>query len=157
MSIIDKVYYNLIRLHYDINNLIYNSSLKTKDNIIEKFILDFKNNVILNEYSDEYEVINIKINNYIIEYVKTLNYKDKSKINSNNDILETYKIHYEWLESALCNDDPIDIWLCLLLYTIIINNITYKDELIDNLKNISSFKILYHNVLIKLYEITYID
>lgn len=77
--------------------------------------------------------------------------KNKAKINSNNDIKNLYCSHYVWLEKELC-DDPIDIWICMLLYTVIVSNyiITKNKELYVNLKSSSSFEKLFNSAKVML-------
>lgn len=133
-------------LHNDLYKLMHYSTLKTEDNIIDKFISDFKNDFDMNiDESPEY------VNDYIISYTKTLNMKNKAKINSNNDIKNLYCSHYLWLEKELC-DDPIDIWICMLLYTVIVSNyiITKNKELYLNLKSSSSFEKLFKSAMVML-------
>ena len=133
-------------LHNDLYSLMHYSTLKTEDNIIDKFISDFKIDFDMNiDESPEY------VNDYIINYTKTLNMKNKAKINSNNDIKNLYCSHYVWLEKELC-DDPIDIWLCMLLYTVIVSNyiITKNKELYVNLKSSSSFEKLFNSAKVML-------
>lgn len=133
-------------LQSDLCKLMYYSMLKTEDNIIDKFISDFKNDMNIDE-NPEY------VNDYIITYTKTLNMKNKAKINSNIDINKLYCSHYIWLEKELC-DDPIDIWICMLLYTVIVSNyiITKNKELYANLKSSLSFEKLFNYAIVMLYK-----
>ena len=123
------------------------STCLTEYNIIDKFMSDFKIDFDMNiDENPEY------VNNYIINYIKTLSYEHKSKIIRNNDVNKIYCSHYDWLEKELCYEEPIDNFLCMLLYTIIVSNyiITKNKELYENLKSSLSFEKLFKYAMVLL-------